>query len=58
MTAQGIGKQRARDRDEGSIRLRSHQHGQSLRRVAPARNLSWDGMLGSRVHTGVSHVGR
>jgi hypothetical protein len=29
--AQGIGKQRARDRDESSIRLRRHQDGQSLR---------------------------
>ena len=31
--AQGIGKQRARDRDEGAIRLGRHQDGQALRRL-------------------------
>ena len=31
--AQGIGKQRARDRDEGAIRLGRHQDGQTLRRL-------------------------
>ena len=31
--AQGIGKQRARDRDEGPIRLGRHQDGQTWRRL-------------------------